>query len=90
VFDVAHAHNLSQVGASCKPGAVQSGGTSPFTYDWHIDGIDMGSGDSFESAKPTGLGSPFTVYLDVWDNNGFHRSTSISVTETSRAPICPN
>lgn len=79
-----------QPGATCIWSASVSGGTAPFTYDWHINGTDMGSGDSFESAKPAGMFSPFTVYLDVWDNNGFARSTSISVTETSSAPFCPN
>jgi hypothetical protein len=67
-----------------------SGGTSPFTYDWHIDGVDMGSDDVLEAAKPVGLGSPFTLYLDVWSGDGKRSSTSISVTESSTAPICPN
>lgn len=79
-----------QPGATCIWSASVSGGLSPYTYDWHMDGVDMGSDATLDAAKPTGLGSPFTVYLDVWGADGGHSSTSINVTESSTAPICPN
>jgi hypothetical protein len=66
------------VGTSLPFNSLVSGGTSPFTYQWYLNGSAVsGATSPFWIFTPSSAGS-YNVYLNVTDNAGFTAQSNIA------------
>jgi hypothetical protein len=67
-----------------------SGGTTPFTYSWKVDGYQEGTGASFTKNVCRGWGGGFTLSLTVTDVLGLSGSNSrfVTVLESTCTDAC--
>lgn len=70
---------------TCSWEGTASGGTPPYTFEWHVNSVYAGSGTYFEY---TNSGSTFTLKLTVRDAANGYGSTSRTVIVSSSAPAC--
>lgn len=73
--------------ATCTWYAASSGGRSPYTYRWQVDGLIVGS-NSNELNYTAGTAS-FTISVTATDAGGATASDVHPVTVSSSASVCP-
>lgn len=54
---------------TCYVGAQTTGGSGPFTYEWFVDGVSVGSGDGWGGLYWTNSGSSYTVSAQVTETS---------------------
>jgi hypothetical protein len=71
------------VGQSQTFTSTVSGGTSPFSYQWYLNGVANGTGSSW-TFKPSSAGS-YSVYVDMTDNVGVKAKSNIATITVNAA-----
>lgn len=77
-----------QPDATCFWEGSTTGGTTPLSYRWTNDGLEVSTTDSYVGGKdPGSMGSSFVLTFTVTNDAG-SSSTQITVTENANAPMC--
>jgi hypothetical protein len=71
--------SVNAPGGSCNYNAMNQGGVSPITYDWQLNGIDMGGGVSQQFSITGSAGTNYSLALQETDGTGTPRSTAVGV-----------
>jgi hypothetical protein len=61
-----------------------SGGTSPFSYQWYLNGVANGTGSTW-TFTPSSSGS-YSVYVNVTDSVGFRAKSNVAAIKVNKAP----